>query len=217
MQYNNESNYYEDIYLEESDEKMVERIRQGDMYALEIIMNNYKDFVRSKARTYYLIGADRDDIIQEGMIGLYKAVRDYDPTKMSSFKTFADLCITRQIITAVKASTRQKHVPLNSYISLNRPMGEQERDRGTLQDLVATTKIVNPEDIYIGQENLHVIEKVISENLSKLERQVLLLYLDGNSYNDIAIKLEKPIKSIDNALQRVKHKLDYMLKEKKLD
>lgn len=201
-------------YVNETDEEIVMLVREGDMYALEYIMDKYKDFVRSKARTYFLIGADRDDIIQEGMIGLYKAIRDYNPEKTSAFKTFADLCVTRQIITAVKAATRQKHVPLNSYVSLNKPVFDDETEKGTLLDLMATTKIVNPEDILIGQENLHLIEEHISKKLSSFELKVLTLYLEGKNYTDIAEFLDKPLKSIDNALQRIKHKIEEILENK---
>lgn len=203
-------------YVNETDEDLVMFVSKGDMYVLEYIMNKYKDFVRLKARTYFLVGADREDIIQEGMIGLYKAIRDYNPDKTSSFKTFADLCITRQIITAVKAATRQKHVPLNSYVSLNKPVFDDEREKGTLIDLMATTKIVNPEDILIGQENLHLIEEYISKKLSSFESEVLTLYLEGKNYTDISQVLAKPLKSIDNALQRIKHKIEEILEDEKV-
>lgn len=203
-----------ELFIQYTDEELVEKVRQGDLFALEFIMAKYKDFVRAKTRTYFLIGADRDDILQEGMIGLYKAIRDYNPDKTASFKSFADLCVTRQVITAVKASNRQKHMPLNSYISLNRPMYEEDNERSTFIDLVATSKMVNPEEILVGQENIHKIEAMISKKLSKLEKKVLFLYLQGKSYQDIAEVLGKPIKSIDNALQRLKHKLEELLDEK---
>lgn len=202
------------IFVNQTDEELVEKIHNGDMFALEFMMGKYKDFVRAKTRTYFLIGADRDDILQEGMIGLYKAIRDYNPDKTASFKSFADLCITRQIITAVKASNRQKHMPLNSYVSLNRPMYDEENERETFMDLVATSKMFNPEEILVGQENIHNIEQIISEKLSKLEKKVLFLYLNGKSYQEIAETLDKPIKSIDNALQRLKHKLENFLNKK---
>lgn len=196
------------------DEEIVASIRRGDLFALEYLMDKYKDFVRAKTRPYFLIGADRDDILQEGMIGLYKAIRDYNPDKAASFRSFADICVTRQIITAVKASNRQKHMPLNSYVSLNRPMYEEDNERSTFLDLMATTKIVNPEDIFIGQENVQDIEDIISKKLSKLEKQVLSLYLQGKNYQDIANELDKSHKSIDNALQRVKHKLEELIAKK---
>lgn len=203
-------------YTEKKDEEIVVAIRNGDLFALEFLMDKYKDFVRAKTRPYFLIGADRDDILQEGMIGLYKAVRDYNPDKAASFRSFADICVTRQIITAVKASNRQKHMPLNSYVSLNRPMYEEDNERSTFLDLMATTKIVNPEDIFIVQENVQDIEEMISKKLSKLEKEVLSLYLQGKSYQDIAHEMDKPHKSIDNALQRVKHKLEELI-QKKMD
>lgn len=211
MDYTKEVVIDKKMFSKKTDEELVSQVREGNLFALEFIMNKYKDFVRSKTRTYFLIGADRDDILQEGMIGLYKAVRDYNPDKAATFKSFADLCVTRQIITAVKASNRQKHIPLNSYISLNRPMYEDDNERSTFLDLIASSKIVNPEEIFIGQENLQNIESTISKKLSKLERKVLLLYLEGKSYQDISERLKKPIKSIDNALQRVKHKLEEIL------
>lgn len=203
-----------EAYQKKNDEELVENIRTGDLFAMEFLMNKYKDFVRVKTRPYFLIGADRDDILQEGMIGLYKAVRDYNPNKEASFRSFADICVTRQIITAVKASNRQKHMPLNSYVSLNRPMYEEDNERSTFLDLMATSKIVNPEEIFIGQENVHNIEEIISKKLSKLEKKVLFLYLEGKSYQDIASEMDKPLKSIDNALQRVKHKLEELISKK---
>lgn len=205
------------IYETETDEDIVQAIREGDLFALEYMMNRYKNFVRAKARTYFLIGADKEDIIQEGMIGLYKAIRDYQPERTSSFHTFADICVTRQIITAVKTSTRQKHLPLNSYVSLNKPLFEEESEKNTLLDFMPSKKVVNPEEIYIGQENLHIIEQSIREKLTPLERDVLLLYLEGLSYYDIANEMKRSIKSIDNALQRVKKKMEDILREKKLD
>lgn len=203
-----------EAYQKKNDEELVENIRTGDLFAMEFLMNKYKDFVRVKTRPYFLIGADRDDILQEGMIGLYKAVRDYNPNKEASFRSFADICVTRQIITAVKASNRQKHMPLNSYVSLNRPMYEEDNERSTFLDLMATSKIVNPEEIFIGQENVHNIEEIISKKLSKLEKKVLFLYLEGKSYQDIGAEMDKPLKSIDNALQRVKHKLEELISKK---
>ena len=148
-------------YTGVSDEKAVELCRQGDPLAEEYLLNKYKNFVRSRARSYFLIGADHEDIVQEGMIGLYKAIRDYRPEKLSSFRAFAELCITRQIITAIKTATRQKHIPLNSYISLNKPLYDEESDR-TLMDVIMEGRVSNPEEIIINQENLPVPECVIS-------------------------------------------------------
>jgi RNA polymerase sporulation-specific sigma factor len=160
----------------------------------------------------FLAGGDHDDLIQEGMIGLYKAVRDYKPEKMCSFRAFAELCITRQIITAIKTATRQKHIPLNSYISLNKPLYDEESDR-TLMDVIMEGRVSNPEEIIINREDLVAINDRIREVLSGLEQDVLSAYLDGKSYQEIAEELGRHVKSIDNALQRVKRKLEKYLEE----
>lgn len=195
------------------DEEVVEDARNGDRQALEFLIHKYKNFVRAKARSYFLIGADREDIIQEGMIGLYKAIRDYRPDKLSSFRAFAELCITRQIITAIKTATRQKHIPLNSYVSLNKPIYDEESDR-TLMDILSGTKICDPEELIISQEEFSTIEAKIEELLSDLEWEVLTSYLQGKSYQEIAEDLDRHVKSIDNALQRVKRKLERFLNSK---
>lgn len=192
------------------DEDFVEDARNGDTLALEHLIKKYKNFVRAKARSYFLIGADREDIIQEGMIGLFKAIRDFRPDKLSSFRAFAELCITRQIITAIKTATRQKHIPLNSYVSLNKPIYDEESDR-TLLDVLSGTKISDPEELIISREELGHIESKIGEILSDLEWQVLMSYLQGKSYQEIAVDLDRHVKSIDNALQRVKRKLERYL------
>lgn len=197
------------------DEAIVDLIRDGDNDAMDYLINKYKNYVRAKARTYFLIGADREDIIQEGMIGLYKAIRDYEEEKISSFRAFAELCITRQIITAIKAATRQKHIPLNSYVSLHKPVFNNGSERTTLMDVIIGGKIANPEELLIGQENLEFIEQRMGEILSNLECQVLSLYLQGKAYYEIAEEMNRDIKSIDNALQRVKKKLEKFLKNKK--
>ena len=189
------------------DEDIVELARYDDSSALDYIMYKYKNFVRSKARTYFLIGADMDDIIQEGMIGLYKAIRDYDRDKLTSFKSFAEICVTRQIITAIKSATRQKHIPLNSYVSLNKPLFEEESER-TLLDMITGNKTTDPMDLFIGREDMDQMETRIGEILSELEREVLLSYIDGKTYQEIAVDLNRHVKSIDNALQRVKRKLE---------
>ncbi|MCK5762957.1 MAG: RNA polymerase sporulation sigma factor SigH [Clostridiales bacterium] len=181
--------------------------KSGNSKAEEYIINKYKNFVRAKARSYYLIGADKEDIIQEGMIGLFKAIRDYNTDKMASFKVFAELCITRQMITAIKTATRQKHKPLNSYVSLNKPVFDEESDR-TLLDIIAGEKITNPEELMISKEEMNFMELLIKENLSSFEIKVLNFYLQGKTYNDISGLIDKPIKSIDNALQRIKRKLE---------
>ena len=192
------------------DEEIIVCAKDGDTEALEFIINKYKNFVRAKARSYFLIGADREDIVQEGMIGLYKAIRDFRADKLSSFRAFAELCITRQIITAIKTATRQKHIPLNSYISLNKPIYDEESDR-TLLDILTVTKITDPEELIISQEELSTIETKIGEILSDLEQEVLMAYLQGKSYQEIAVELDRHVKSIDNALQRVKRKLERFL------
>jgi RNA polymerase sporulation-specific sigma factor len=192
------------------DESLVELVHEGDSSALEYLINKYKNFVRAKARSYFLIGADREDIIQEGMIGLYKAIRDFKEDKLSSFKAFAELCITRQMITAIKTATRQKHIPLNSYVSLDKPIYDEESDR-TLMDVICGTKVTDPEELIINQEEFDDIEVKMGEILSDLERKVLMLYLDGRSYQEISVDLDRHVKSIDNALQRVKRKLERYL------
>jgi len=195
-----------------SDEEIVLVCREGDSVAVEYLLNKYKNFVRSKARSYFLIGADHEDIVQEGMIGLYKAIRDFRPEKLSSFRAFAELCITRQIITAIKTATRQKHIPLNSYVSLNKPLYDDESDR-TLMDVCAEGHSANPEEMLISQEDLAGIHQRIDEVLSGLEQEVLAAYLAGKSYQEIADNLGRHVKSIDNALQRVKRKLEKYLED----
>ena len=203
---------FSEKFGEKSDEDVVQLCHEGDAEAEEYLLNKYKNFVRSKARSYFLIGADHEDIVQEGMIGLYKAIRDYRPERLSSFRAFAELCITRQIITAIKTATRQKHIPLNSYISLNKPLYDEESDR-TLLDIIMEGSAGNPEDLIINQENLGNIHQKINEVLSPLEQEVLSAYLDGKSYQEIAKTLGRHVKSIDNALQRVKRKLEKYLEE----
>lgn len=195
------------------DEEIVLNAREGNAVMLEYIINKYKNFVRAKARSYFLIGADKEDIVQEGMIGLYKAIRDFRNDKLSSFRAFAELCITRQIITAIKTATRQKHIPLNSYVSLNKPIYDEESDR-TLLDILTATKITDPEELIISREELVSIESKIGEILSDLELEVLMSYLQGKSYQEIAVDLDRHVKSIDNALQRVKRKLEKYLEVK---
>lgn len=199
-------------YREMHDEEIVEIINKGDVDALEYLINKYKNLVKSKAKTYFLIGGDKEDIIQEGMIGLYKAIRDYDVKRLSSFTYFADTCITRQIITAIKTATRQKHMPLNSYISLNKPIYEGQSDR-TLLDTVSGLENCNPEYLIISRECLDVMEEKLEKVLSELERDALMSYVDGMSYQEIAEDLDRHVKSIDNALQRVKKKMELFLIE----
>ena len=197
-----------------TDEAIVRVAQQdGDGAALEYLLNKYKNFVRTKARSYFLIGADHEDIVQEGMIGLYKAIRDFREDRLSSFRAFAELCITRQIITAIKTATRQKHIPLNSYISLNRPIYEEDSDR-TLLDVITEDTPSNPEEMLIDREDLSVIEGRIGSMLSDLEKQVLIRYIEGKSYVEISEEMNRHVKSVDNALQRIKRKLQKYLDEK---
>ncbi len=200
-------------YEEMADEQIVDHARLGDRIAEEYLINKYKNFVRAKARSYFLIGADREDIIQEGMIGLYKAIRDFKSDKLASFRAFAELCITRQIITAIKTATRQKHIPLNSYVSLNKPIYDEESDR-TLLDVLSGNKVTDPEELVISREEFVDIESKMGEFLSELEREVLNAYLDGKSYQEIAQELNRHVKSIDNALQRVKRKLERYIEKR---
>lgn len=200
----------EEEFATKLDEEIVIRAKEGSKGAQEYLISKYENFVKAKAKAYFLIGADREDIYQEGMIGLYKAIRDFKPDKLSSFKAFAELCVTRQIITAIKTATRQKHIPLNTYISLNKPLYEEESDR-TLLDILSEAKITDPEEMMISREELNHMEKEISGALSDLEMEVLSSYLDGKSYQEIACDLDRHAKSIDNALQRVKRKLEKCL------
>ncbi|HET7657435.1 MAG TPA: RNA polymerase sporulation sigma factor SigH [Bacillales bacterium] len=197
------------------DERLVECVHEGDSRALEFLIDKYKNFVKAKARSYFLVGADREDIIQEGMIGLFKAIRDFQDDKLSSFKAFAELCITRQMITAIKTATRQKHIPLNSYVSLDKPIYDEESDR-TLLDVICGSRISDPEESVIHQEEFDNIEGKMSEILSDLEQKVLMLYLDGRSYQEISVDLNRHVKSIDNALQRVKRKFERYLELKEV-
>ncbi|TWO90707.1 RNA polymerase sporulation sigma factor SigH [Bacillus velezensis] len=197
------------------DEQVIEKVHVGDSDALDYLITKYRNFVRAKARSYFLIGADREDIVQEGMIGLYKSIRDFREDKLTSFKAFAELCITRQIITAIKTATRQKHIPLNSYVSLDKPIFDEESDR-TLLDVISGAKTLNPEEMIINQEEFDDIEMKMGELLSDLERKVLVLYLDGRSYQEISDDLNRHVKSIDNALQRVKRKLEKYLEKREI-
>lgn len=191
-----------------TDEEVIAQIKDNeDDCAMYYLISKYRNFVRAKARSYFLIGADREDIIQEGMIGLYKSIRDFRTDKQASFRVFAELCVTRQIITAIKTATRQKHIPLNSYVSLNKPIYDEDSDR-TLLDILSGIKVADPEELVISREEFIDIEATMSDILSDLEWKVLMYYLDGKSYQEIAEELHRHIKSIDNALQRVKRKLE---------
>src|SRR5690625_6992883 len=194
-------NIYNERMLQLDDEELLSLIHQGENLALDILINKYKGFIRAKARTYFLIGADQEDIIQEGMIGLYKAIQDYDGDKLSPFRGFAELCITRQIITAIKMATRQKHIPLNSYVSLDKPIYDEESDR-TLLDVITGVEAIDPQELLINREKFGDLQVKLSELLSDLERKVLDLYVEGRTYQEISIELKRHEKSIDNAIQR---------------
>ena len=207
------NDYSDENYIEfkdKPDEEVVLEAQKGNNRAQEYLIAKYENFVKSKAKSYFLIGADKEDIYQEGMIGFYKAIRDFKPDKFTSFKAFAEICVTRQIITAIKTATRQKHIPLNTYVSLNKPIYEDESDR-TLIDVLSSIAISDPEELIISQEQLKFIEEEIAKVLSELELEVLTSYLDGKSYQEIASDLDRHEKSIDNALQRVKRKLEKCL------
>ncbi|MDR5588571.1 MULTISPECIES: RNA polymerase sporulation sigma factor SigH [Clostridium] len=197
-------------FKDKLDEEVVLEAKNGNIRAQEYLISKYENFVKAKAKSYFLIGADREDIYQEGMIGLYKAIRDFKADKLTSFRAFAELCVTRQIITAIKTATRQKHIPLNTYVSLNKPIYEEESER-TLLDVLSGIKISDPEELLINKEHMDDIETAIAKVLSDLELEVLMSYLDGKSYQEIACDLDRHSKSIDNALQRVKRKLEKCL------
>ena len=198
-----------------TDEELVEQVHLGNADALDFLISKYRLFVKAKARSYFLIGADKEDIIQEGMIGLYKAIRDFKEDKLSSFRAFAELCITRQIITAIKTATRQKHIPLNSYVSLDKPIYDEESER-TLMDIITSPISDDPEYLMINREDYSHLEKKMGEVLSALEQQVLIRCLEGQSYNEISKELNRHVKSIDNALQRVKRKLERHIELKEM-
>jgi RNA polymerase sporulation-specific sigma factor len=208
-----------DGLVDATDDELVLRARAGDDAALEHLLLRYKNFARVKARNYFLIGADKDDLVQEGMIGLYKAIRDFRPDKQSSFRAFAELCIQRQIITAIKTSTRQKHIPLNSYVSLTRPVpqdGGEEPDR-VLVDVLTQDRSSDPVEMVISREEVENMQTSFKEILSDLEAHVLHLYLEGKSYQDIAEGLKRRVKSIDNALQRIKRKVEMHIERRRIE
>jgi RNA polymerase sporulation-specific sigma factor len=189
------------------DEEILACVHSGSKQGMEYLIEKYKPLVRAKTRSYFLAGADREDIVQEGMIGLFKAVRDYRDDKSIPFKIFAEMCITRQIITAVKTATRQKHIPLNSYVSLNKKIFDDESEK-VLIEVIQEDSASNPEDLFISKEEYGVIENKIKEHLSPFEKEVLAKYIGGIAYQDIAKQLNKPVKSVDNALQRLKKKIE---------
>ena len=189
-----------------TDEELIEQLRDGDSAVMDFLMEKYKYLVRKKANAVFLLGGDTDDLVQEGMIGLFKAIRDFDATKQASFRGFAEMCVKRQIITAVKTAARLKHMPLNSYVSLSKPVYEDDTER-TLVDMLAERKSVDPEEMFLRREKAEALEEKIAQKLSPLEQSVLSLYLSGMNYQEIAAGLGRSPKSIDNALQRLKRKL----------
>ncbi|MGM0470766.1 MAG: RNA polymerase sporulation sigma factor SigH [Bacillota bacterium] len=195
-----------------TDDEVVQAAQNGSQLAMEYLLKKYKNFVRNRARSYFLVGADRDDLVQEGMIGLYKAICDYKVEKLASFQSFAELCITRQLITAIKAATRQKHQPLNSYVSFDQPIYDQNSTR-TLLDVLESSELNNPENKFISYEAYQLLENNIKRMLSDLETKVLMEYLEGKTYQEIADSLDRHVKSVDNALQRIKNKLEDFLEE----
>lgn len=200
-----------------SDEDLVERYQQGENQAIEVLLARYRDFPRAKARSYFLVGADRDDIVQEGMIGLYKAIRDYQRGKDASFRTFADVCITRQILTAVKTATRHKHGPLNTGISLATPMSVSDDPDRVLADVLEAPRSSDPAELVVSLEGVTSIRVEFIGSLSRFEAEVLSLYLGGNSYQEIGALLSRHVKAIDNALQRIKKKLELHIQTRATD
>ena len=195
-----------------TDEQLVKIAQSGDNEALEAILSRYKNLVYAKSKPYFLAGADDDDIIQEGFIGLFKAVKDFDADRFPFFKVFAGICVTRHIITAVKAASRKKHMPLNSYVSLDKNTYDDDSDT-TLLDVMAFDELQDPEAILIDRERVDGMEYKINKVLSKLETEVLVYYLEGMSYSEIAERLGKDTKAVDNALQRIKKKLENALRD----
>ena len=195
------------IYGDYSDEKLIQLYRKGEESVIDFLFEKYKNLVRKKAKAMYLVGGDNDDLIQEGMIGLYKAVRDYDETRDTSFATFASMCINRQLCTAVSASNRKKHAPLNGYVSFESSASNEEDSEARLIDILQTDEEQNPEKLFIDRERADMLEDKLNKALSGFEHQVLALYIGGHDYIQISELLKKPTKSIDNALQRIRNKL----------
>ena len=195
-------------YNNMSDDELLELINKKDTDALDFLICKYKDLVNSKVNKYFIIGAEKEDIVQEGLIGLYKAIKDYKPDKQNSFKSFANLCIERQLITAIKSSNRQKHMPLNSYLSLKMTAVENEDGNNDTQivDVLENTVIEDPLDTITKKEYFLSVENVIDSSLSDFEKKVLNRYVQGESYVKIAERLDAPVKSVDNAIQRIRKK-----------
>jgi len=199
---------------EHTDEELISLYREGDERAMAGLLARYRNFARSKARSYFLIGADKEDIVQEAMIGLYKAVRDFSPAKETSFRAFADVCVTRQIITAIKMATRQKHIPLNTYVSLSKPLATDEEPDRALMDVLQPNEVTDPAELLVSGEELRSMKLAFAEILSDFEIEVLHLYVEGKSYQEIAVLLQRQLKAIDNALQRIKRKVELHLRSR---
>ena len=197
-----------------SDVELVARFHQGDHEAVRVLLQRYRRFARAKARGYFLVGADTDDIEQEGMIGLFKAARDYRADRQASFRAFAELCITRQVITAIKTATRQKHQPLNQYLSISGVRGGDDPGERSVEDLLDDHYVADPADEVLSRERMAAMRRSMAEMLSGLEVDVLRLYVEGKSYQEIGNQLGRHVKSIDNALQRIKRKLDVHMQER---
>jgi RNA polymerase sporulation-specific sigma factor len=195
-----------------TDEELVTLYQNGDQAAVEELLDRYRNFTRMKARSYFLAGADKDDIVQEGMIGLYKAIRDFSHDREASFRAFAEICITRQIITAVKTATRHKHAPLNQYVSLSKPLASDEDPDWVLMDVLQSPQVTDPAELVISHDELRSIKLAFAEILSDFEAEVLHMYVEGKSYQEIGEHLGRHVKSIDNALQRIKRKVELHLR-----
>ena len=193
---------------------LVKRVRDGDERCLEALLSRYRNFARSKARSYFLAGSDKEDVVQEGMIGLFKAIRDFDLSQDTPFRAFAELCISRQILTAIKTANRQKHQPLNSSVSLDAPAYGDEKGESSVGDNLVATTLSDPAELVISAQEIEAIRDSMRDNLTELEGDVLRLYMDGKSYEEIAGALGNHVKSIDNALQRIKRKLQRHLDQR---
>lgn len=193
-------------YTNDNDEDLIKKVKSGDNEALNYLIDKYKEIVNMKVSRYFIVGAEKEDIMQEGLIGLYKAIQNYDGEKQNSFKSFANLCVERQLITAIKSSNRQKHMPLNSYLSLNMSAYDDDDDDTSIYDVFDANVIEDPLDTITKKEYYENVENVIEKSLSPFERQVLTELVNGNSYTVIAEKLDSPVKSIDNAIQRIRKK-----------
>ncbi len=199
---------------EVADVELVAHVRAGDERCLEVLLGRYRNFARAKARSYFLTGSDKEDVVQEGMIGLFKAIRDFDLTQDVPFRAFAELCISRQILTAIKTANRQKHQPLNSSVSLDAPAYGEDRNETSVGDRLVASLLFDPVELVISGQEIEAIRDTMRTGLTQLEGDVLRLYMDGKSYEEIAGALGNHVKSIDNALQRIKRKLQRHIAER---